>query len=299
MAMSCNESVKIIEQGTFGIEGDNLTWALTSDGLLTISGIGEMEDYNQYIGRTQFEPTFEPPWYFRNRNSVRIVVIEYGVTSIGNGAFAHCVNLSSVTIPNSVTAIGENAFSSCHDLTAVTIPNSVASIGYSAFANCSNLTSINVDIYNLHYTSENGVLFDKSKTTLVQFPAGKTGDYTIPDGVTEVGKYAFWLCFNLTSVIIPNSVTTIGNLAFYNCSNLTSVTFGSSVATIGERAFENCNSLISITSYALTPPILDGWVFIINRVNPISVSLHVPSTSIDLYRQAFSWQRFQISAIEE
>ena len=180
--------------------GDNVTYSLdTSTGVLTISGTGDMADYRD---------TNSP---FYDNNSVESVIIENGVTSIGDSAFWSCDNLKSVTIPNSVTSIGNEAFGRCRSLTNVTIPNSVTSIGDSAFGYTS-LTSI-----------------------------------TIPNSVKSIGEYAFWDCDNLKSVTIPNSVTSIGYSAFYFCTSLTSVTIPNSVTSIGDRAFAHCTSLKSVT----------------------------------------------------
>jgi len=153
--------------------------------------------------------------------------IPNSVTSIGDGAFKSCTGLTSVTIPNYVTNIGDSAFKGCSSLTSVTIPTSITSIGNCAFYDCANLTAIMVGSGNSVYSSADGVLFDKSKTTLIQCPGGIAGSYTIPSSVTSIGDAAFWGCNGLTSIAIPNSVTSIGNCAFYNCASLTAITVGS------------------------------------------------------------------------
>ena len=169
--------------------------------------------------------------------------VSYSVTSIGGWAFRECTGLTSVTIPNSVTSIGDNAFSYCSGLTSVTIPNSVTSIGSWAFTGCTGLTSIDVTSDNPNYSSIDGVMFNKNKTSLHTYPGGKQGAYTIPSSVMSIGKGAFRGCTGLTSVTIPNSVTSIGDNAFSYCSGLTSVTIPNSVTSIGESVFQDCTGL--------------------------------------------------------
>ncbi len=210
-----------------GTCGENLTWTLSDEGVLTISGTGAMEDFIVYFGATGAEST--TPWR-DNLSAIKSSVIESGVTSIGEGAFWGCSSLTSVTIPNSVTSIGYRAFYDCSSLTSVTIPNSVTSIGGSAFANCSGLTS---PVYNAH--------------VFAFMPESYSGAYTIPDGIASIADYAFSGCSSLTSVTIPNSITSIGYRAFYDCSSLTSVAIPNSVTSIGGSAFANCSGLTSVT----------------------------------------------------
>ena len=178
------------------------------------------------------------------------VTIPNSVTSVGDRAFWGCANLASITIPDSVMSIGFIAFSDCSSLKSVTIPDSVTSIGDSAFGDCTSLTAIDVTIGNKNYTSVNGVLFNKDKTELICYPAGKTDkSYIIPDSVISMGYSAFRSCVNLTRIIIPDSVTEIavGNSAFQNCKNLMSITIPDGAISIGSYAFMNCESLVSIT----------------------------------------------------
>jgi hypothetical protein len=229
---------KTMAQVASGTTGD-CTWTLTGTSpnyTLTISGNGALGNFS-YTGG---------PWY-SYRSNIKTLDIQQGVTTIGNYAFSNCSGLTSVIIPNSVTTIGWQVFEYCSALTSVIIPNSITTIGERAFSNCSGLTSISVDAGNTAYSSNNGVLFNKNQTTLIWSPAGKTGNYTIPNSVTSIGEYAFSGCSGLTSVTIPNSVTSIGNYAFSNCSGLTSVTIPNSVTSIGDAAFFDCSSLTSVT----------------------------------------------------
>ncbi|MBP3361440.1 MAG: leucine-rich repeat domain-containing protein [Clostridia bacterium] len=159
------------------------------------------------------------------------------------------------------------------------MPDSVTCIGESAFAFCDSLTNITADALNQTYSSENGVLFDKNKTTLICYPVGKGGEYIIPNSVTCIGDYVFRRCSSLTSVTIPNSVTSIGDGAFYKCSRLTSVTIPNSVTSIGEAAFYECSSLTSVT-------VPDGvtsisWAAFYECSSLTSVTIPVSVTSID------------------
>ena len=181
-------------------------------------------------------------------NGLTSVTIPNSVTSIGGSAFYGCSGLTTVTIHNSITSIGDHAFRGCRGLISVTISNSVTSIGISAFCECSKLTEINVESDNMVYSSENGVMFNKEKTELICYPAGKTETtYTIPNSVTSIVSEAFADCSSLTSVTIPNSVTSIGYEVFYGCIGLTEVVIGNSVTSIDDDAFHNCIGLTSVT----------------------------------------------------
>ncbi|MDC0268971.1 leucine-rich repeat domain-containing protein, partial [Akkermansiaceae bacterium] len=137
-------------------------------------------------------------------DSLTSITIPDGVTSIGNRAFSGCTSLTSITIPDSVTSIGGGAFANCNSLTSITIPDGVTSIGFGGFNSCTSLTSIEVGAENVNYAVVNGGLFNKKKTLLHKYPAGKTGDnYTIPDSVTSIGDFAFMDCTSLTSIKIP------------------------------------------------------------------------------------------------
>ena len=153
-------------------------------------------------------------------DSLTSITIPDSVTCIARKAFWDCDSLASITIPNSVTSIEDTAFYSCDSLESITIPNSVTSIGDRVYGWCTSLTGITVGSGNPNYSSVNGVLFDKNKTKLIQYPAGKTDTaYTVPSSVTRIEDDAFSNCNSLTSITIPDSVTSIGEEAFGWCSS--------------------------------------------------------------------------------
>jgi len=217
----------------------------TNNGAITITGYNTAAGLNMVIpAATNGYPVTSIGDNAFYGSAITSVTIPDSVTNIGSTAFEYCYNLTSVTIPDNVTSIGEEVFEHCITLTSVTIPDSVTSIGEEAFIQCSSLTNIIMDEENLFFSSTNGVLFDKNQTTLIQYPGGLVGSYTIPNSVTSIGLDAFFFCTSLTSVAIPNSVTNIGNGAFAH-SSLTSVTIPDSVTNISEGAFAN-TSLSSI-----------------------------------------------------
>ncbi len=210
-------------------------------------------------------------------------IIKESTRLIGEGAFGGC-SLTSITIPNSVTSIGRSAFYECYSLSSVTIPNSVTSIGGEAFVSCFSLTSINVDSNNPNYSSVDGVLFSKDKTTLIRCPERKRGAYTIPNSVTSIGDNAFHWCDALTSITIPNSVTSIGHDAFWNCNSLSSVTIPNSVTWIGDGAFEACSSLTSVTIGNSVTSIGSSAFLDCSSLTSVTIGNSVTSIGSDAFR---------------
>ncbi|MDD4637846.1 MAG: leucine-rich repeat domain-containing protein [Bacteroidales bacterium] len=171
----------------------------------------------------------------------------YLVTAIGEYAFAASTNLSSVTIPSSVTEIGDGAFWACTNLSTISIPSSVDSIGKTVFYGCTSLNGISVDAANSTFSSEDGILYNKDKTTLLVYPAGKPGtSYTISSSVDTIASHAFGYCKGLTSIVIPNTVTFITGNAFSECTGLTTMTIPSSVSYLINNPFYVCTGLTSI-----------------------------------------------------
>lgn len=313
----CGESiVTIVDSGTCG---SNLTYTLDSNGVLTISGTGDMQDSS----------------FGWDKNLIKSVVINDGVTSIGKEAFKNCTNLTSITIPDCITSIGDSAFYGCTKLTSITIPNSVTSIGNSAFDNCTGLTSVIIP----------GSVTSIGRYAFLQC-TGLTS-ITISDGVTSIGSSAFAYCKSLTSVTIPDSVTSIeGNViygctvligitvssgntvyhstgnclietgsktlisgckssiipadgsvtsinrsAFLNCKGLTSITIPDSVTSIGESAFYGCTGLTEVDFSTCTDiPTLESSNVFSNT--PSNLAIKVPSVLLDQWKSATNWSTY-------
>ena len=203
--------------------GENVYWNYNSEtGELVINGTGPMYDYHEFDVR---------PFY---QKDIKTVIINEGVTSIGNHAFYWCESLTSIEIPDSVTSIGDSAFEDCSSLTSIEIPGSVTSIGDYAFSDCDSLTSIEIPD-SVTSIGDSAFSYCESLTSI-----------EIPDSVTSIGDRAFSGCSSLTSIEIPDSVTSIGDDAFSDCYSLTSIEISDSVTSIGEDAFEDCDSLASI-----------------------------------------------------
>ena len=175
------------------------------------------------------------------------------------------IGTKPVKIP--VTMIGEQAFIDREKITEVNIPSSIKSIGNLAFNGCISLTSFNVNSKNANFCSENGILFNKAKTTLLQYPSAKADtDYSIPDGVTKIEDWAF-----------------------YDCNKLTVMTIPSSVATIGEYALNFCTGLTELFVHATTPPTVGTNAFM--NVN-LAIPVYVPAASLETYKKANGWKDF-------
>ncbi len=249
-----------------GTCGDKLTWSLSDDGTLTISGTGKMKDYGDNYGMSV------APWYVGS-SQVKTVIIEDGVTSIGDRAFDGCTKLTRVVIPDSVTSIGYSSFRGCYSLPSVAIPDSVTSIGDSAFAYCKVLTGITL---SGSVTSIGSCAFQSCDSLT---------SVTMQNGVTDIGDNAFTYCKNLTSVTIPNSVKTIGTSAFYNCAGLTRVTIPGSVTRIEQDTFKGCSGLTSVTISAGVTSIESGAFRDCTSLTSVTIPGSV--TSIEGYAFAY------------
>lgn len=206
---------------------------------------------------------------------------------IGDYAFSLCSGLSSVTLPQGLQEIGFRAFENCIRITSITIPSSVNTIATMAFCGCSNLNSINVAGDNKAYSSQDGVLFNKSKTTLLCCPSAKSSSYVVPSTVNTIGEYGFYACKSLTSITLPHSLTILRPYSFRLCTNLKTIALPPTVSQVGKNVFNGCNALQSILLYAKEVPNAESNTF--TQVN-LEVPLYVPAESVESYKSADFWK---------
>ncbi|MCK4552240.1 MAG: leucine-rich repeat protein, partial [Tenericutes bacterium] len=250
-----------------------------------------------------------------NLNLVSIT-LPYGLTYIDNWAFYECANLENVDLPETVTTLGESIFGFCDSMTSIYLQDSIVSIGPSLFFGSENFMSIEVSETNDYFSSLDGVLFNKDKTEILEYPAGisdtvyeiPTGvisiadwafsyaanivDIIIPNTVTSIGKYSFSDCYGLENVIIPDSVTSLGAWSFADNLNLQSIFIPDSVDFIGGYAFYNCGNLTVYTEFASKPiswdsiwnpdPVSVEWNYLGNTESTISFEVNGGSNVIDI-----------------
>ena len=244
------QAAEVVASGSCG---ENVTWTLTEDGTLNISGTGPMTN-NSYLGQYS--------------SRIKTVNIREGVTSIGDCAFDRCYNLSSITLPDSITNIGNYAFSECRNLNSITLPDSVTNIGDGAFVDCEKLNSIAIPkgVMNI----SDGMFYRCANLSSI----------IIPDGITSIGDAAFRGCEKLNSIIIPDSVLSIGASAFHGCRDLYKITIPDSVTNIGGSAFRGCEKLSSITIPKGVTSIEDNTFYGCISLNNIILSDTVTSIGV-------------------
>ena len=231
--------------------GENLTWTFDSNGTLTISGTGAMDDY--YLANEPWGDEYPSPWHhWFGDQEIKKVVIEEGVTSIGSYAFYGRGLMGSVSLPESLTRIGRNAFEYCARLKSVRIPAAVTYLGGLVFHGCEELTDITVAPGNKMFCSDDrGVVFDKDRLVLLLAPNGISGSYTVPDSVLEITDYAFYGCRNLNHVELNDDLTYIGLCSFMECG-LKEVRVPENVNYIGSCAFDGTNVRAITIPYSVT-----------------------------------------------
>ncbi len=275
-------NAKVIAFGTWGRNGDNVTWVLDDDTLF-FRGYGSMQTSGRQYAKDN------RPWK-KYADRICRVDIEEGITSIGDllcsdfsrletikipgsiltickSAFSRCSKLKEIELPNSLLTIEVGAFSNCSSLKSVTVPNSVNSIGNAAFARCESLTSV-----------------------------------VLPVGLTRLSGSLFSGCINLESIVIPEKVTQIEGSTFQDCSQLRYIDMPAGLVSIDRMAFEGCNGVEDVYCRSLYPPKTDMQFpqFANQHNDTIMGCLHVPSRSIEDYRSLSPWKKFrEIVAIDD
>ena len=236
--------------------------------------------------------------------------IQPGTRWIAHGAFQYCYHFNSIEVPEGVEKIEHQAFEGI-ELQHVSLPASLTEMEECVFAFNDHLVAIDVDPANPNFLTIDGALFTKDTATLLCYPGGLTGAYTVPQGTKTIGEYSFEGHTNVTSVRFPSGVTTIGQSAFFesnatsfflpeglttieafgfaSCEQLHTIAFPSTVDTIGVRAFSGCNNLTSLMCKATTPP---GCGFGAFEDVADSIPVYVPAGSVEAYRAAGEWSRF-------
>ncbi|MCD8109571.1 MAG: leucine-rich repeat protein, partial [Clostridiales bacterium] len=239
-------------------ETDDITWSLSDSGVLTISGTGAMTDYTS---------SNYPEWY-TYRTQITSVIVEEGVTDLGNRAFYNCTKLTDVSLPESLQSMGRTTFADCTSLKTINIPSSVTELEYAVFADCTSLTSISLDsiqtigdyvfqettisemVIPASVTSISSLAFFDSEIEAFSVNADNSV-YTEKDGVIYADNGATLFAYpqgnSAESFTVPDGVTAIGDRSFYYAKNLETVEISSSVTSLGESAFQNMYKMTEVT----------------------------------------------------
>ena len=281
-----------LASGTCGAEGDgsNITWTLTSDSTLTLSGTGAVADFTE---STQ-------PWE-AHLYSIRTAVVGEGVTHIGDYFLYSCTSLTSVSLPAGLTSIGDGFLEICNDITSLDLPEGLTSVGNGFLNNCSELTSITLPA-GLESVGDEFLYWCENLDSIT-LPEGLTsvGDgflsycieldsLTLPEGLTSVGDEFLFRCTALTSLTLPEGLASVGNYFLYNCSDLTSLTLPAGLTVAGDYFLSYCMGLKELTVLAATPPAV-GSNGAFERV-PDSIPVYVPAWSTEAYATAAGWNHF-------
>lgn len=313
--LSCSSALAatdVIASGDCGANGDNVTWELTADGVLTINGSGEMKDYYYYIGTIDsngnpIDISTDIPWNayivqiqsviidsnityingFAGLPNLKEVIIPNGVTNIGRTAFTWCTNLEKIILPSSIINIGDNAFSGCKNLVEIVIPNGVTTIAYRAFADCNSLKEITIPS---SVTDIRGNIFIGCDNLMNFYCEIENPIYYTEKGVlyerqrNDIILKAYPSGRTNKTYTISSNVTVIGESAFAGCNNLTEITIPNNVTTIKQGAFEECNNLTNVIISDGVTSIENSAFFGCNNLEEIVL----PQSVINIERWAFS-----------
>ena len=274
-----SENISYVTSGTCG---DNLTWELNNEGVLTISGSGAMEDYSSGGN------AIATPWE-SSAHSIKTVIIDEGVTSVGAFAFYMCGNLTSVDISEGVTTIGSLAFASCSNLKTVHLPNSIKTINSQVFQHCNKLDTINfpygletIGAWALLDTALTSIIIPNSVTNIGQNAfenCRQLKEATISNATTNVRYHLFYNC-SITEITIPEGITTIEESAFYGNTSMTKIYIPSTMERISNNAFAACYSLSDVYYTGTKDEALELTVGI-NNLNLTGVTWHCTDGSLD------------------
>lgn len=244
--------------------GSSAEYTVSRDGVLSIKGSGDMDDYS--LGYVVLEDNTVAvrstcPWA-ENKDEITKVTIAEGVTSVGSYAFYELSHLTDAQLPAGLKTIGAGSFRGCLSLERLGIPAGTELIGDEAFVNCKSLKALDVDGANSTYSSEGGVLYSKDRTSLIKCPEAVQGSVTVSSGTTTIGSWAFDNCAGVTEIILPDGLKTIEKYAFSGCRGVAFIEIPSSVTVIESAAFRYWQSSqqISFPGVSVQPDTWDrGW----------------------------------------
>ena len=216
------------------------------------------------------------------------------VTEIREKVFYGCKALTNVVLPATLTKLDKAAFDGCSSLTEITLPKKLKTLGEAVFEGCTALEAINVAEGNASFASADGVLFNKAKTNLLAFPAGKTGAYAVPSGTEEIAASAFSRCVGLSAITLPETLTTIGDEVFYRCTGLTKLALPNSVTSIGESFVYRCSALKSVTLGSGISTVGESMFYYANGLESIDVPEGYTSIGYEAFASCSALESFTI-----
>ena len=247
-----NNNVSVSASSTkSGKCGKDVKWSYNNK-VLTVYGKGEMtreipESVTNYAEEIIVKDGVTDIGWLETGERLKKVTLGKGITVIPGGLFSGCVKLKTVKLSNNLRTIEDNAFEHCKSLTTITIPEKVRKILANPFIRCSKLTKINVNKNNKTYISIDGILFTKSKKTLVIYPLGKKNSaYSVPKTVYKIAENAFSESSSIRTIKMTNSVKRIEDNAFAHCYRLKNVTLSQRLTYIGEQVFNDTEFNLSL-----------------------------------------------------